>query len=71
MIRECHAAQVIHRDIKDENLLVTKDKHGRKNLKLIDFGAGTYLRDKVYTQFDGKYPISILYAKVLTGCTSI
>ncbi|KAB7493653.1 Serine/threonine-protein kinase pim-1 [Armadillidium nasatum] len=53
MIHDCHEAQVIHRDIKDENLLVTRNKQGRPILKLIDFGAGTYLRDKVYTQFDG------------------
>lgn len=58
MLQVIHAANiccergVFHRDIKLENLLVNPDT---LEVKLIDFGCGTLMKDSAYIAFNGMF----------------
>ena len=49
-VGQVHEAGVIHRDIKDENILIDTRTY---KVKLIDFGCGAKMHNKVYTNFAG------------------
>lgn len=55
-ILACHQRGVIHRDIKDENLLVTwsaATTSTTPRVQLLDFGSGAHIRNHIYFEFDG------------------
>merc|ERR1712212_1453877 len=49
-VSECHEKGVVHRDIKDENILIDINTF---KIKLIDFGSGALLQEGLYHKFKG------------------
>ena len=58
--REVLAAGVLHRDIKDENVLLERDTG---TARLIDFGTGTLLKSAAYRSFSGKCSLLLFFSR--------
>jgi len=46
----CHQRGIMHRDIKDENILIDLNTF---KIKLIDFGSGGFIEPRIYHEFQG------------------
>ncbi|CAG5082941.1 Oidioi.mRNA.OKI2018_I69.PAR.g10241.t1.cds [Oikopleura dioica] len=49
-VAHIHSRGVVHRDIKDENIILERETG---EIKLIDFGCGTMLKESAYRDFSG------------------
>ena len=54
-VQKIHAAGVVHRDIKTDNILIETQCD---EIKIIDFGCGTRLHDGIYNNFRGTTVLS-------------
>lgn len=60
-IQYCMSMGVLHRDVKDENILIDLKT---SQIKLIDFGSGTFLKDDAYTEYEGRTTCSCRHVVV-------
>ncbi|XP_073776863.1 serine/threonine-protein kinase pim-1 isoform X2 [Danio rerio] len=49
-LKHCESSGVLHRDVKPENLLISKES---QDIKLLDFGCGDLLKRSAYKYFAG------------------
>jgi hypothetical protein len=54
-VRHIHQNGIVHRDIKDENILIDRDSYGKMEIHvtLIDFGSSAYIESGPFSTFFG------------------
>jgi len=57
-VEQVHEAGVVHRDIKDENILIDTRTY---KIKLIDFGSSAKLHNYNYTEYNGELLSAVFY----------
>ena len=57
-VQYCLSQGVLHGDIKDENILIDLKSN---QVKLIDFGSSSFLKDGVYKEYGGGCGFDIIY----------
>lgn len=53
IVYNCFEKGIIHRDIKDENILVTLKENEPDKFYLIDFGSAAFVKSTLFTDFEG------------------
>ena len=51
---DIHSKEVLHRDIKPDNILIQTDPEG-PHVRILDFGCGDFLQEDPYTSYYGMY----------------
>ena len=60
---DIHSKEVLHRDIKPDNILIQTDPEG-PHVRILDFGCGDFLQEDPYTSYCGmdlQWTLTTLY----------
>ena len=67
-VQYCLSMGVMHRDMKDENILIDLQTN---QIKLIDFGSGTFVKDGIYTEYEGEVAIRSVFTHTAFRVSSL
>lgn len=55
-LMEAHAAGIIHRDLKFDNIMLARQRDGRLHVKILDFGVAKLLSSDIHLTRSGQVP---------------